>query len=243
MTDKITDIAQGMLAARKETNWPAILLSHMTYSEADTGFEHLLLEHEPLLTPEAVEGYDLVCLGHIHRPQGIGGKVFYCGAPERHSFSDEHITPGFWIHDLGEKGQPVESRFIETPARKYRTVAIPFEPSMNGEKPRLFTPDDEGRDPEVKGAIIRVHLRLPENVADIFDRKEIEKEFYKDGAFFVQEIKIDVERADRVRDGTVTESLAPIEALAKWSERRGIGEDEIRELIGMAGELLSEGVA
>jgi hypothetical protein len=54
---------------------------------------------------------------------------------------------------------------------------------------------------------------------------------------------VKVERQDRARDETVTESLAPIEALSKWSEQQGIGEDEIRELIAMAGNLLAEEVA
>jgi DNA repair exonuclease SbcCD nuclease subunit len=240
MTDKITGIAQGLLAARDETNWPTVLLSHITYSEADTGFDHLLLEHEPLLTPEAVEGFDLVCLGHIHRPQKINGKVFYCGAPERHSFNDEHVTPGFWIHEMTGKGQPVESRFIETPARRFVTLDIT---SASVDASRVRGLNERGHDPLIEDAVIRVRLQAPEEVGKLLDRKEIEKEFYKDGAYFVQEIKIDAERTDRSRDETVTESLAPIEALEKWSEQQGIGKDEIRELISMAGELLAEGVA
>jgi exonuclease SbcD len=232
MTRMIETIAQGLLA-ESPPDCPTILLSHMTYSEAETGFDHLLLEHEPLLTPAAVEGYDLVCLGHIHRPQNIGGKVFYCGAPERHSFSDEHITPGFWIHALsnpsGFKGErvAVESRFIETPARRFVT--------LDTYGPGAYSHD-------VRDAVVRVRAAATEGAVETPDRKGIEKNLYEAGAFFVSEISIDEgrPRQDRSRDETVTESLAPVEALAKWSEQQGISEDEIRELIGMAKDLMAE---
>jgi DNA repair exonuclease SbcCD nuclease subunit len=236
MTDKVTDIAQGLLASRANKDWPTILLSHMTYSEADTGFEHLLLEHEPLLTPEAVEGYDLVCLGHIHRPQKINGKVFYCGAPERHSFNDEHVIPGFWIHELAEKGQPIESRFIETPARRFVTINCDARGVVLANRPDLDAP-------YVKDAIVRVNMAMDSADAKLFDRKDFEKRIYHHEAFYVSEISVNVERTERARDETVTESLLPVEALAKWSEQQGVGEDEIRELIAMANELLVEGVA
>jgi exonuclease SbcD len=236
MTDKITDITQGMLAG-VDNDCPTILLSHMTYSEASTGFDHLLLEHEPLLTPEAVEGYDLVCLGHIHRPQNIRNKVFYSGSPERLSFNDENVTPGFWIHELAGKGQPVESRFIKTPAREFVTLeALPDD----------FHAEDfswRGRQVSAKDAIVRIHIKAADEQAKLLDRKRIEKAFYDAGAFYVSEIAIDVERTERARDETVTESLAPVAAVEKWGEQQGLDTGEIAALIAMANALIELEVA
>jgi len=94
MTDKISQLCMGM-AAQMPDDKPKILMAHMTYQGADTGFTDLLMQHEPILTREAVAGFDLVCLGHIHRPQIIDSKVFYSGPVERLSFNEQDIKPGF----------------------------------------------------------------------------------------------------------------------------------------------------
>ena len=59
MTDKITQLCIGM-AAQMPNDKPKILMAHMTYQGADTGFQDLLMQHEPVLTREAVAGFDLV---------------------------------------------------------------------------------------------------------------------------------------------------------------------------------------
>ncbi|MDF2571996.1 MAG: hypothetical protein K0R55_3600, partial [Sporomusa sp.] len=106
MTDHITETCQQF---RNESNYsPAILVGHLTYDLADTGFEDVLMQQEAILTTEAVAGYDLVALGHIHRPQQ-NGNVFYSGAPERLSFNDEKVDAGFWIHEWD--GRKFDSRF------------------------------------------------------------------------------------------------------------------------------------
>lgn len=227
MTDKITDITQGILQTT-EQGYANILLSHLTYSEANTGFEQLLMEHEPLLTPAAVKGYDLVCLGHIHKAQQIPGKpVFYSGSPERLSFGEEDETPGFWIHEVGAKGEAVVSRFVLTPARDYITIEaesdeIPVDQIL------------------VQDAVIRVRINATDKDAKLIDRKAIEKKLYELGAFFVQEIRIDAERTDRARDEEVTESLSPIAAVAKWCEQQELSEDETQAMIDMANLLIEE---
>ena len=104
MTDKITQLCMGM-SAQMPDDKPKILMAHMTYQGAETGFTDLLMQHEPILTREAVSGFDLVCLGHIHRPQQIDGKVFYSGPVERLSFNEQDIKPGFWVHEIGKPGE------------------------------------------------------------------------------------------------------------------------------------------
>ncbi|MFC6546725.1 exonuclease SbcCD subunit D [Cohnella cellulosilytica] len=79
MTEDITDICSDM---REDSGGvPVILMSHLSYELADLGFEDALLQNEPILTDEAARMFDLVCLGHIHRPQKAGSNVFYSGAP------------------------------------------------------------------------------------------------------------------------------------------------------------------
>jgi exonuclease SbcD len=238
MTDKITQICIGM-AAQMPQDKPKILMAHMTYQGADTGFTDLLMQHEPILTKEAVAGFDLVCLGHIHRPQVIDGKVFYSGPIERLSFNEEDITPGFWIHDY-EPDLPYDnfhSQFIETPARRYSSFF------WNEETVQQFLKGEhEPVNPCIDDAIVRLRYSCSEEVAKQVNRKQLEQALYDAGCYFCQEIKADVTREDRARDATVSESLSVEQALGKWCANQGIPESEIAVLQSMTGELLEGGM-
>jgi exonuclease SbcD len=229
ITEYITNTAYEM--ASRMTG-PTILVSHLTYDSADTGFEDALLQNEPILTIEAIQPYDLVLLGHIHRPQQVG-KVFYSGAPERHNFGDEHTVPGFWIHDY-DSGQFSHS-FIETPARQFKTIRW-------SEFDLVAWIDGQLDITDVDGAMVRVQYSCNEDTQKRFDRNQLEKAIYQAGAYHVAEIKADVERTDRIRDEEVTESLGPLTALEKWGVNQGILSPEIILLQGMTSHLM-EGVS
>lgn len=245
MTDKITQLCMGM-SAQMPDDKPKILMAHMTYQGADTGFQDLLMQHEPILTREAVAGFDLACLGHIHRPQLIDGKVFYSGPVERLSFNEEKIYPGFWIHETGVNEVTglnpygIYSRFIETPARQFLTLDF----SERQIKTIVDFPDALDENPEwllgsqIKDAIVRLRYSCSEETAKQLNRKALEKALYNAGCFYVAEIKADIERVDRARDNTVNESLTPLQALEKWCINQGIGESETKELVSMASGLM-----
>ncbi|MFD0682404.1 MULTISPECIES: metallophosphoesterase family protein [unclassified Paenibacillus] len=212
---------------------PSILMSHLTFDLADTGFEDALLMNEPILTQEAAEMFDMVALGHIHRPQQAGTNVFYSGAPERHNFGDEKTKPGFWIHEF-LNGIRRGSNFIETSARIFRTLRwcdMDIEAWLEGQIDDFAT---------VQDAMVRVQYSCSEELQKRFDRRTLEKALYEAGAFFVAEIKADVERSERVRDVEVTESLGPASALAKWAENQAIEASEINELQALTSSLLEE---
>ena len=245
MTDKITQMCMGM-SAQMPDDKPKILMAHMTYQGADTGFQDLLMQHEPILNREAVAGFDLVCLGHIHRPQLIDGKVFYSGPVERLSFNEEKIYPGFWIHETGVNEVTglnpygIYSRFIETPARQFLTLDF----SEQQIKTIVDFSDALDENPEwllgsqIKDAIVRLRYTCSEELAKQLNRKALEKALYDAGAFYVSEIKADIQQADRARDVSVNESLSPLQALEKWCINQGIGESDAKELVSMAGGLM-----
>lgn len=228
MTDKITQLCIGM-AAQMPDDKPKILMAHMTYQGADTGFTDLLMQHEPILTREAVEGFDLVCLGHIHRPQCIDNKIFYSGPIERLSFNDEDVDPGFIIYDLKNDGSFTYD-FISTPARRYM--------SMEWKEGDVTDFVDNGKlflnYLTVKDSIVRLHYSCPEETAQQLNRKQLEKSLYDAGAFFITEIKSDIQRVDRARDNTVNESLSVPQALEKWAVNQGIEAQEVEALKAMA---------
>ncbi len=229
MTEYITEICQVM---KQDDGRPSILVSHLTYDLADTGFEDVLMQQEAILTTEAVQGYDLVVLGHIHRPQQ-NGNVFYSGSPERLSFNDEGVDSGFWIHDWD--GSRFASQFIDTPARKYLTLSL-----SEGDINYFVNGDLDFLDPYIgiRDGIVRVHYKCSEDLNKRLNRKQLEKALYDTGAFFVAEIKGDIARSDRARDDEVTEALGPIEAVRKWATNQEIAPEEINELAAMTAQLM-----
>lgn len=229
MTEHITETCQEFL---KESNYsPSILVGHLTYDLADTGFEDVLMQQEAILTTEAVQGYDLVCLGHIHRPQQ-NGKVFYSGSPERLSFNDEKVDAGFWIHEWD--GRQFASRFIDTPARRFMTITL----TEDHISQFLRIPESISQCRGAENAIVRVHYKCSEDLNKQLNRKMLEKALYDAGAFFVSEIKGDVDRVDRARDEDVTEALTPGEAVRKWAANQGMELAEIDELVAMTAQLM-----
>ncbi|MGI2294138.1 metallophosphoesterase family protein [Paenibacillus sp. GXUN7292] len=235
MTERIEDECECFLSFAEEG--PKILLSHLTYDLADTGFEDALLQNEPILTDEAASMFDLVCLGHIHRPQRAGKNVFYSGAPERHNFGDEKTEPGFWIHDTETfTTKFANSEFIKTPARSFKTIDwcdMDIAAWLDGQV---------GDFSSIKDAIVRIRYSCSEELQKRFDRRSLEKALHDAGAFFVAEIRAEVERSERIRDAEVTEALNPLTALAAWGNNQELAESEIVELQAMTTELLEAAV-
>lgn len=238
MTDSITKTCREMRDSL--VDGPTILVSHLSFDLADTGFEDAMLQNEPILTDEAAKMFDLVCLGHIHRPQRAGSNVFYSGAPERHNFGDEKTTPGFWIHEFDQFDSVVANRqvgvfkstFIETPARRFRTIDwcdMDIQAWLDGQIDSFA---------DIQDAMVRVRYSCSEELQKQFDRRSLEKALYDAGAYFVHEIHAEVERSDRIRDTEVTEGLSPLSALEAWGRNQGYGVVEIGELQAMTTELL-----
>ena len=232
MTERITEGCQRLLVTATFT--PAILVGHLTYDLADTGFEDVLMQNEAILTQEAVQGYDLVCLGHIHRPQR-NGAVFYSGSPERLSFNDEIQFTGFWVHTLNELDGKFISVFVPTPARKYHTIHLFNDDIAKFVNGKLVFANDIGN---IRDAIVRVVYACDDTLNKQLNRRALEQSLYDAGAFFVSEIRGDIARADRQRDAEVTEQLGPIEAVRKWAANQEIPSEEIDELAAMTAQLM-----
>lgn len=234
MTEKITQLVMGLAADCDYA--PSILLSHITCAGADKGFEDLLQQQEPVLTREAIEGsnFDLVCLGHIHRPQRVEGlsvPTYYCGTPERLSFNEENVVPGFWIHEFENNYQG--SQFIETPARKYATgdwENIFTQGFINGAKPG----------PGFKDAIVRLRYQCTEEQAKQVNPQAVSRALYDVGAFYVAEVKAEIERTNRTRAGEASAEMGPVEGLKLWFDVAEVPEKDRLELVDRAEKLVME---
>lgn len=73
------------------------------------------------------QGFDYVALGHLHRPQSIGGEqIRYAGSPLKYSFSEVRHVKSVTIVNLGAKGElEIKQRSI-TPLRDLREIKGPL---------------------------------------------------------------------------------------------------------------------
>ena len=75
------------------------------------------------LSVKVFDDYDITLLGHYHRRQKVGGKVWYIGSLVAHDFGETGSEKGFAVLDLST----LKLRFIETSAPRFYTVSSRME--------------------------------------------------------------------------------------------------------------------
>jgi DNA repair exonuclease SbcCD nuclease subunit len=89
-------------------------------------------------------GWDYVALGHVHKPQCIGGlaHVRYAGSLDRLDFTESEQSKGIVLVDIGPNGRRSEPRFIEIEATPLVEVRV-TDPASTAEQLRAQVPDPE----------------------------------------------------------------------------------------------------
>lgn len=105
-TDELAKVVLG-LKAQCEPGVTSILSTHFTVPgcNMESGQTALFAQFEPVIYPDTLKAadFDLVALGHIHRPQQLpeaGRAVFYCGSITGLNFNDENQPRGFYIDHI-----------------------------------------------------------------------------------------------------------------------------------------------
>ncbi len=127
-TQSIEQMILG-LKAQTDKESPTVLVSHYTITgcNMESGQTAFFSQFEPVVYPSTLQAadFDLVCFGHIHRPQQLDGckNTFYCGAISALNFNDEGQDRGYYIHTVEDGGQ-VKSEFFKLPTRQYKTIRL-----------------------------------------------------------------------------------------------------------------------
>ena len=91
---------------------PNILMLHATYpgSKDTNGME---VKSVDKLNTKVLNLFDLVLMGHIHKPQNFGSKVLMVGAPLQQRRTDKNCELGYWkiYSDLTYKFVPISDNF------------------------------------------------------------------------------------------------------------------------------------
>lgn len=160
---------------------PIMLLTHYTVTGANTesGQTMLFSEQEVVLDRGILQtlDFDLIALGHIHRPQEVAPNIFYAGAINATNFGDEGQSRGFYLHTLGE-----QAIFYETPYQKYLTLRF-----LNDEI-EAFNQGEVICDAAIKDKIIRVLYSANLETINQFNHTLLERELLRGEARWIQEI-------------------------------------------------------
>lgn len=246
-TKAIEDMIIG-LKAQCDAGSPTVLVSHYTITgcNMESGQTAFFSQFEPVVYPStlAAADFDLVCFGHIHRPQQLDGckNTFYCGAISALNFNDEGQERGYWLHDV-EEGGAVTSTFQPLPTREYLTIRLKDDDirEINENGPDwLYKAPVFGCADEAKDKVIRVIYDCTDEHNKAFNHAVLENWLYETaGAFWVQEItpqkiSITVDRKSMDADST------PEGNLDDYLNEKGFSPERIGELIELARPLIAE---
>lgn len=252
-TDLLADIVMG-LKAQCASGLPSILSTHYTVPgcNMESGQTALFAQFEPVIYPDTLwaADFDLVALGHIHRPQQIceAQNAFYCGSITGLNFNDEGQKRGFYIHEYDNTGDGftrTSSRFVETPYRKFETIRMT---QTDIEAINAGAIDEVAQNlwgwrtkPEatMAGSIVRVLYTCSDAVNKAFNKALLEKRLYDDGAFWVQEITPEEITASVNRD-ELTGDNSPEENLASYLAEKGKEPADAERLLTLARPIVSE---
>ncbi|MCM1179954.1 MAG: AAA family ATPase [Clostridium sp.] len=244
-THELSNIVLG-LKAQCDPEKKSILMSHYTVPGCNTesGQVMMLTQFEPILPLETLQAadFDLVALGHIHRPQKVPNleNCYYSGAINAMNFNDEGQERGFWIHESTPIGWVRD--FYKTPYREFMTIHLNDDDigMINaGAYDMVGTQRWRG---EVDGKIARVIYSCTYENNKALNKASLERQLLDDGAFMVKEIlpeKIG-ESADRSNMFGTTD---PEVNLREYLEEKQYPEEKIQELILKARPVIAEAEA
>jgi len=186
------------LLARIELKKPAFLVSHFALEKGLFSGEEIQirgLSPDYLLPEELFQDFDLLLLGHLHRPQNLRGKIWYPGAPLAYSFETFKEERGVYLLEV-KGGELVSSEFIPlTPPYELRLLQGPFEDLFQLPPTQAYVKVVLEDETPVFNAYERLKERFPQLLCLEYGKKrEIEAERPLEEAPIYEEISLD-ERA------------------------------------------------
>jgi len=247
LTKELANAVLG-LKALCDPQKKSILMSHYTIPgcNAESGQVMMLTQFEPVLPPESLiaAGFDLIAMGHIHRPQKLPNveNCYYCGAVNTITFNDEGQERGFWIHECTDDGW--KSEFHETPYREFVTFHFT---DTDITAVNLGHLDEVAfnwwrYNGGVHGKIVRILYTCSYENRKALNTALIEKALYEDGAFYVADIlpeKVD-EAVDR---NDLSGTTDPEENLRQYLADKQYEDAQIQELILKARPIIAQAEA
>jgi exonuclease SbcD len=179
----LTDyIAQSMSALIKQfaqeldPHIPAVLAGHLTVSSGIfSGSEkRAIYGNDPIFLPSqlAIEPFDYVALGHLHRYQNLNPNGYpalvYSGSIERVDFGERNEDKGFCVVTIEKKGT-THHQFIKTPMRPF----IQIEVSLQSDHDQTEQVLNALTKHKLDGAIVKIIYRIPSGQKDTVNLQKV----------------------------------------------------------------------
>jgi len=171
---------------------------------------------------------DLAVFGHIHMHQALFDKVVYTGAPERIDWGERKDPKGF----VAVRADGTWS-FMELPARPMEKVDVTV--AMGDDVTRRVL---EALPKEVTGKLVRIEIRLPDELRSSLDEKRLESRLQD--AFHYELRLVSTERA---RITTDEFTMDPARLLVEYVEKNFDGHPRKDAIKAEAQRLLKEALA
>lgn len=247
LTKELANSVLG-LKAQCEPGKKSILMSHYTIPGCNTesGQVMLLTQFEPILLPESLiaADFDLIAMGHIHRPQKLPNleNCYYCGAINAMTFNDEGQERGFWIHEYSADGW--SRTFHQTPYREFVTFRFTDTDitAINLGKLDEVAFNWWRYNGGVQGKIVRILYTCSYDNSKAFNAALVEKALYEDGAFYVTGIL--PEKVDEFADkNDLSGTTDPEDNLRQYLSDKQYPEEQIQGLILKARPVIAQAEA
>lgn len=171
ISNGIADIIKN-LAKKLDPRTPAILAGHLTVSSGIfSGSEkRAVYGSDPVLLPSqlAIEPYDYVALGHLHRYQNLNPDgypaIVYSGSIERIDFGERKEEKGFCLVKIHEKERTTHE-FIQVATRPFIQLDCVLHDNASHTE-QILT---ELRRHDLNNAVIKIVYTLPAHIKDRVD--------------------------------------------------------------------------
>ena len=223
---------------------PMALMAHYYVPGTDTGGSggNYIQKFEPSLSPEILNAvdFDLVALGHIHRPQKLSNvkNCFYAGGINRFTFGDEDGERGFYMHTINDD-RSVDSRFIPVKAREFRTIRLDND-DISAINAGMYDFAAQKWIGQIDDAVVRVRYTCSRENNAALNRAELVKRLNEDGAFYVAEDIICDDITEEVDRKSLGIDADPEANLVEYLTRKEMKEEEINRLVELARPIIAK---
>ncbi len=212
---------------------PSVLAGHLTVSSGVfSGSEkRAIYGQDPTFLPSqlAIEPFNYVALGHLHRHQIInsGGHppIVYAGSIERLDFGERHEEKGFC--DVRIEEHETKVQFIKLKTRQFIQLDIVFEDSTVKQTEYII---GKIKEQNIENTIIKISYQLKPGQKDLVDLKEIQ--LTCNGAHYVAGIHAvrPVEQRER-RSNQVKLDMSIEPLLQEYFKQKAITQEKSKQLI------------
>ena len=169
----IRDFAQKL-----DTSIPSILAGHLTVSSGVfSGSEkRAIYGNDPTFLPSqlAIEPFDYVALGHLHRYQNLNKhgypSVVYAGSIERIDFGERKEPKGFCLVNV--QRHKTTHQFIEVPTRPFIQIEAHLSKDSEIHTEELLSEIEKY---PLNGSVLKILYHIPSGIKDGVDMQKIER--------------------------------------------------------------------